>query len=616
MHHRAGQGGRIRTPRSANTAAVSYRRAVESVEYLTIAVAAAALIIAVTALAPRAGVASPLVLVVLGAGVSLLPFVPAVEVPPELILGGVLPPLLYSAAVGLPSMDFRRDFTAIGGLSVTLVVISSVLLGLLFHRLVPGIDLATAIALGAIVSPTDAVATSIVKRLGASPRSVTMLEGESLLNDASALVLLRSAIAATAASVSLWEVVGDFLFAAGVAVVIGAVVGWVGLRIRKRLGSAALSTAMSFVVPFAAYLPAEELHASGLVAVVAAGLVTGNGSARHLRPQDRIAERSNWRTVELLLEGAVFLAMGIQLFDLIEDAERGSGSVLQAAGLAAVASAAVLVVRAAFVTPLITLQARRARRGEAVREHLSNIQDRLDRRVASAPPPAAEPAEGTGRRSSAARLVRIQDTLRRRTADIDYDLARPLGWREGTLLVWAGMRGVVTLAAAQTLPADTPDRSFLVLVAFGVAFGTLLVQGSTLPWVTRRLGLVGQDTTGDLAALRRETEQAARAFLAEPRRPDGTPYDDGVVARVRKDMVREHESQDEDAVLTKERFVQYRELRLAAIAAQREELLALRSAGTYDSAQLGNALDLLDAEQIAVEMRKGKLPLREESAER
>jgi NhaP-type Na+/H+ or K+/H+ antiporter len=589
---------------------------VDYVDYLTIAVAAAALIIAVTSLAPRAGVASPLVLVVLGAGVSLLPFVPAIEVPPELILGGVLPPLLYSAAVGLPSMDFRRDFTAIGGLSVTLVVISSVLLGLLFRWLVPGIDLATAIALGAIVSPTDAVATSIVKRLGASPRSVTMLEGESLLNDASALVLLRSAIAATAATVSLWEVVGDFALAAGVAVAIGVPVGWVGLRIRKRLQHAALSTAMSFVIPFAAYLPAEELGASGLVAVVAAGLVTGNGSARHLRPQDRIAERSNWHTVELLLEGAVFLAMGIQLFDLIEDAERGSGSVLQAAGLAAIAGTAVLLVRAAFVTPLIALQARRARRGEAVRETLSGFQDRIALRVAATPPPSAEATEGTGRRSTAARLERIQGTLRRRTADIDYDLSRPLGWREGTLLVWAGMRGVVTLAAAQTLPAETPERSFLILVAFGVAFGTLLVQGSTLPWVTRRLGLVGQDTTGDLPALRRETEQAARAFLADPRRPDGTPYDDGVVARVRKDMFREHESQDEDAVLTKERFLQYRELRLAAIAAQREELLAARSAGAYDSAQLGNALDLLDAEQIAVEMRKGKIPIRDDDPER
>ncbi|MFD7022719.1 cation:proton antiporter [Promicromonospora sukumoe] len=587
-------------------------------EYLIVAVVAAVLIIAVTALAPKAGVAAPLVLVVLGAGVSLLPWVPAVEIPPEVILGGVLPPLLYSAAVGLPSMDFRRDFTAIGGLSVTLVVISSVLLGLLFRWLIPDIDLATAIALGAIVSPTDAVATSIVKRLGASPRSVTMLEGESLLNDASALVLLRSAIAATAASVSLWEVVGDFAYAALVAVAIGVPVGWLGLRVRRRLGHAALSTAMSFVVPFVAYIPAEELGASGLVAVVAAGLVTGNGSPRYLRPQDRIAERSNWHTVELLLEGTVFLIMGIELFALVEDAESGTGSVWQAAVVAAIAGAAILVVRAAFVTPLIGIQARRARRGEAVRETLTAFQDRIDQRAAAAPPPTeTDGVTGRkGRRSTAQRLERIQGTLRRRTADIDYDLARPLGWREGTLLVWAGMRGVVTLAAAQTLPADTPNRSFLILVAFGVAFGTLLLQGSTLPWVTRRLGLIGQDTTGDLPALRRETEQAARQFLAEPHRPDGTPYDAGVVARVRKDTFREHESQDEDAVLTKDRFIQYRELRLATIAAQREELLAARAHGTFDSAQLGNALDLLDAEQIAVEMRKGKFSMHEEDPER
>lgn len=588
-------------------------------EYLIVAVVAAVLIIAVTALAPKAGVAAPLVLVVLGAGVSLLPWVPAVEIPPEVILGGVLPPLLYSAAVGLPSMDFRRDFTAIGGLSVTLVVISSVLLGLLFRWLIPGIDLATAIALGAIVSPTDAVATSIVKRLGASPRSVTMLEGESLLNDASALVLLRSAIAATAASVSLWEVVGDFAYAALVAVAIGVPVGWLGLRVRRRLGHAALSTAMSFVVPFVAYIPAEELGASGLVAVVAAGLVTGNGSPRYLRPQDRIAERSNWHTVELLLEGTVFLIMGIELFALVEDAEAGTGSVWQAAVVAAIAGAAILVVRAAFVTPLIGIQARRARRGEAVRETLTAFQDRIDQRAAATPPPT-EADQGTGRRkgrrSTAQRLERIQGTLRRRTADIDYDLARPLGWREGTLLVWAGMRGVVTLAAAQTLPAETPNRSFLILVAFGVAFGTLLLQGSTLPWVTRRLGLIGQDTAGDLPALRREQERAARAFLAEPHRPDGVPYDAGVVARVRKDTFREHESQDEDAVLTKDRFIQYRELRLATIAAQREELLSARSHGTYDSAQLGTALDLLDAEQIAVEMRKGKFSMHEEDPER
>ncbi|MCF4121884.1 sodium:proton antiporter [Antribacter sp. KLBMP9083] len=594
-------------------------------DYLIIVVVAAIVVIAVSALAPRAGVAAPLVLVVLGAGVSLLPQVPAIDVPPELILAGVLPPLLYSAAVSLPAMDFRRDFTAIGGLSVVLVVISSVLLGLVFVWLVPGIGLATGIALGAIVSPTDAVATSIVKRLGASPRVVTVLEGESLLNDASALVLLRSAVAATAASVSLWGVVGDFLYAVVVAVVIGAPIGWVGLRIRSRLGNAALSTAVSFVVPFLAYLPAEELGASGLVAVVAAGLVTGNGAARHLRPQDRMAERANWRTVELLLEGGVFLLMGLELFALVEDVGEQGRSVVHAARVAGVAALAVLLVRAAYVAPLLALLGRRARRSEQLRGVFAGMQQRLDEHLAEQGPASPPPAEGdvTARRGlrrgiyglrrrggpppDPARAERIRGTLVRRTADIDYLLAKPLGPREGVLLVWAGMRGVVTLAAAQSLPADTPHRSFLVLVAFGVAAGTLLVQGSTLPWVVRRLGLTGAPAgDDDFNALRAQVQGAARAMLVSPgpRRADGSPYDEAVLARVRADMLRETETHDEDAAIPADAFAQYKELRLATIAAERAALLEARSSGVYGSAQLGHALDLLDADEIAVEMRR------------
>src|SRR6187399_823446 len=153
-------------------------------------------IVAVTRLAPRVGVAAPLLLVLLGVLVSFVPGAPSIEIEPEWILAGILPPLLYSSAVSMPGMDFRRDFGAIGGLSVALVVISAVLLGLFFAWALD-IGLATGIALGAVVSPTDAVATSITRRLGVSSRVVTVLEGESMLNDASALVLLRSAIAAT-----------------------------------------------------------------------------------------------------------------------------------------------------------------------------------------------------------------------------------------------------------------------------------------------------------------------------------------------------------------------------------------------------------------------------------
>ena len=615
-------------------------------------------IVAVNVLAPKAGVAAPLVLVLVGIGVSFVPAVPAIEVEPEWILAGVLPPLLYSSAVSLPTMDFRRDFTAIGGLSVVLVVLSAVGLGFLFTVLVPGLPLAVGIALGAIVSPTDAVATSIVKRLGASPRVVTVLEGESLLNDASALVLLRSAIAATAASVSLWSVAGDFLFAVAVAVVVGFVVGRVGLFVRARLARPSLSVAVSFVVPFVAYLPTEELGASGLVAVVTAGLVTGNGGARYLKPQDRISEESNWRTIELLLEGGVFLLMGLELFALVEDVVDERGDLWGAVGMAALTVVAVLLVRAVYVLPLLRSARRRAARGEQVRGYIEGMQQKLDAkfapdgsplrpgtdgaaatgvtaqlqavtgpRVDAALPPrarrrlrsgaAAALPESAKRRLRAGasagdpqeRVGRIRSVLRRRAADIDYLRAQPLGPREGVLLVWAGMRGVVTVAAAQTLPLDTPHRSFLVLVAFGVAAFSLLLQGSTLPWVVRRLGLVGgtSPADNDRGAVRVELDEAAAAVVDAPdlRRENGRRYDPVVVARVRQDVVRELETRDTDAATSADMFAQYKELRLRAIAAQRTTLLAARSSGAYSSQALRHALDLLDAEQIDLELRRG-----------
>ncbi|MFP3713404.1 cation:proton antiporter [Puerhibacterium sp. TATVAM-FAB25] len=576
-------------------------------DLLVVGAAAAVVIIAVTALAPRTGVAAPLILVLLGVAVSFLPFVPAIEIEPEWILAGVLPPLLYSTAVSMPTMDFRRDFAAIGGLSVVLVVVTSLLLGLVFSALVPGLGFAGGVALGAIVSPTDAVATSIVRRLGASPRVVTVLEGEGLLNDASALVLLRSAVAATAASVSLAEVVGDFLWAVVGAVVCGAVVGWVGLQVRRRVASAALSTAVSLVVPFVAYLPAEHLEASGLVSVVTAGLITGHGAAR-LRPQDRVAENANWHTVDMLLEGAVFLVMGLELFALVEDVRAEHGSLWRGAGIAALAAVLVLVIRSAYVAPLLWQLSRRARRAESLRAVLQGMQDRIQESLAASAAPDGA-AGGPAGQVPVARARRVQRVLRRRAADIDYLTAKPLGPREGVLLVWAGMRGVVTLAAAQSLPAEFPHRSFVVLVAFGVAAGTLLVQGGTLPWVVKRLGLGGTRRVdpAQYAALRSVIEAAAQRMLDGDglTRADGSPYEPDVVARVRHDVVHDHATEEVDARETTHRFKQYKELRLRTIDAQRAALLKERSAGVHDSRQLERALDLLDAEQITLEMRRG-----------
>ena len=562
-------------------------------DYLLVGIAAIVCIVAVTVLAPRVGVAAPLLLVLVGVAISLLPFVPPIEIEPEILLAGVLPPLLYSTAVSMPAMDFRRDFKAISGLSVLLVIISAVVLGLFFRAVVPGIELSTGIALGAIVSPTDAVATSIVRRLGVSPRVVTVLEGESLLNDASALVLLRSAIVATAASVSIWGVAADFVWAVLGAGLIGVLVGRLNLFVRHRITEAPLNTAISFVVPFVAYVPAEHLGASGLVAAVAAGLVTGQGAPKYLSPQDRLYETSNWHTIELLLEGGVFLLMGLELYGLLEDVRDAHDSAANALGVGLAAGAIILLIRSVYVLPLVLSARTKRRNAPEYREYVQSLQERLDQ---GEHPRDAEHAK------------RVRRRLGRALADVDYLTAVPLGWREGVVLVWAGMRGVVTLAAAQSLPQDTPERATLVLVAFVVAAGTLLVQGGTLPWVVRSLGLASQDPGArdpDLDELRREMNRAANSLLGSPdlRRPDGRPYDDEIVQRVRAVVAREAADDPETTARSARIRDQVRELRLQTIAAEREALLRARAVGTYSAAALSEALAILDADQISLELR-------------
>ena len=229
-------------------------------DLILIVVIGVVLVCVVTAVGQRVNIAGPLILVVLGLVMAIAPFIPNLQpVDPEWILVGVLPPLLYSAAVQLPAIEFRRDFTPIAGLSVLLVVVTSLVLALVFLTAVPGISVGLAVALGAILSPTDAVATSIARRMGLAPRVVTMLEGESLLNDATALVLLRTAVAAIAAGFSWGDAAASFFWGVAVAIVVGAAVGLVNLRVRAWVRHPAANTALSFTVPFIAYLPTEAL---------------------------------------------------------------------------------------------------------------------------------------------------------------------------------------------------------------------------------------------------------------------------------------------------------------------------------------------------------------------
>jgi NhaP-type Na+/H+ or K+/H+ antiporter len=619
------------------------------VEALIVVIIAVVVIALATAVAPKVGIAGPLILVLIGGGVSLLPFVEIPEINPELILVGVLPPLLYSAAVSLPAIEFRRDFGPIAGLSFLLVILSSIVLGVFFLAVIPGIHPAVAVALGAILSPTDAVATSIVKRLGVSRRVVTMLEGESLLNDATALVLLRTMIASVGIATSVGSDAGigvgfipAFAWGVLVAVVVGAIVGWLNLRLRALIRNSAANTAIGFVVPFIAYIPTEELGGSGLVAAVVAGIVTGQGAARWFTPEQRRSDEHNWHTIELVLEGAVFLIMGLELSDIVTQNVENHNGLGTGLGIALGALAIIIVVRAAYVSLLVWLQSRRARGRR--RRRLEAMSTRIDQLAAgeiggvrsrsagsdtdAGPGAAAGPAAAGSRsepasvsRSSARRggrreapdtdspraqrrLSSMRGQVSRALSDLDYYQASPLGWKHGVIIVWAGMRGVVTLAAAQTLSDDvTTDRALLVFIAFAVAVGSLMLQGFTLPGLVRLLRLEhrGDDRLdkAEQSALDDELRDAAIAALSDPalRRRDGSEFSDDLVTVVSTRMV--DPPDDADGLPTRDLL----ELRLAMIEAMRTRLNALSSGGGYSTPALRHALAELDADQLSLELR-------------
>lgn len=565
-------------------------------DLLLLTVIGVLVIVAATSLAGRLGVAAPLILVLVGVAISYVPGVPRFEIAPEVILAGVLPPLLYAASVNMPTVDFRRDFKAISGLSVVLVLASATTLGWLLPLVVPGLGFAEAFALGAIVSPTDAVATSIVRRTGVAPRLVTVLDGESMLNDATALVLLRTAVAATGASVSIWQVGLDFVQAVVVAVLVGALVAAVSLLVRSLVEDATVATSISFVVPFLAYAPAEHLGGSGLVAVVVAGLAIGARGLVELRAEDRIAEEVNWRTIAFLLEGAVFLVMGLELRPLIADFEASGQPWSRLATATAIALAVLWVGRSLYVG-LLLLGLRRDRKASARHApRLATFREYL--------------ASDDAQRHSQRRRERALQAIARREADLTFYEEQRLGRRDGVVLVWAGMRGCITLAAAQTLPPDTVQRSLLVLAAFCVAGLSLLVQGGTLSWVVRRLGAESDRTEQrreQLRALLDALGEVADARCTEARETglDGRSIDPEAVEQVRRRRTpaAEWEWAGDDGPERDRRLDDFARLRRVVLDDQREALLDLRAEGRYDSQVLDSVLSRLDVAEIAAVRR-------------
>ncbi len=493
---------------------------------------------------------APVILVALGIVASFLPLVPEVHLHSEVVLVGLLPPLLYSAALQTSLVDFNANRRPILLLSVGLVVFTTVGVALVVHAVLPGVGWPGAFALGAVVAPPDAVATSAVaRRIGMPRRIVTILEGESLLNDATALVALRTARAAGLGVVTFHGVGLSFLVAAGGGVLVGVLAYKAVAVVRRHVPDAVVDTSVSMLTPFVAYVAAESLEASGVLAVVVAGLLLGHQAPLLQTASSRIAERMNWRTVSFLLENTVFLLIGLQARWILDDVSRSDLSTTTIAVVCASCLLAVIVLRLAWVFPARYLLVR----------------------------PRADPATG-------------------QVPPASYTL----------ILGWAGMRGVVTLAAAFAIPASFPHREVLVLAALVVTAGTLLVQGTTLPWLVRRLNVPAPDLREDALARAGVLQEASQAGLEELSRIPAEGDEDEVRALLRA-RVRErshaaweqlgHDSSGETPSET------YARLRLRMLGAEREQVLKVRSTGSVPHEVIAGVLASLDQEESMLDLR-------------
>ena len=456
------------------------------------------IIVACQFIAPKVRVASPLILLVVGLAIGFLPQVGAIEIEPHIVLEMVLPPLLFSAAVRMPTMDFRREMQAVAMLAIPLVFVSAFAVGFVINWLVPAISLPWGVALGAVLSPTDAVAVSIAKRSGVSHRIITVLEGEGLFNDATSLVLLSAAMSAGLAAdehaLNPGLLIGKVAIALGIAAGIGWVVGEVGVRLRALIKDPSANTVFSFAMPFIASIPAEHLGGSGLVAAVVAGLVVSSRRAAFISATNRRFTQQNWETITLVLESGIFLTMGLQAFGIVEEAAVFSGGLAFAAFLAVTLGALIMVMRAIFIAIMLAWldhrRTHRQRRYEVESSRIARFEKRMNKacevdadmlEARDLSPEHWEDALHHYRR----RLKRRARRNAMRGSDLDYFANEPLGPREGSVIVWAGMRGAITLAAAQTISTHAPARALLLTIALFIAAGALIIQGLTLPGLIR-----------------------------------------------------------------------------------------------------------------------------------
>jgi monovalent cation/hydrogen antiporter len=518
-------------------------------ELLLFILAAVAVVVAVRWVSERSGLPAAALLTLTGIAYAYLPG-PNVELDPELILTFLIPPLLYNAALDSSLIDIRRNMRTVISLSVGLVVATSLLIGLGFSLWVTGATLAAGVALGAAVAPPDPVAALAVGRKAGLPGNlVTLIQGEGLLNDATALTILTVAVAAQTGEedFTFTNAVGVFTLSAVGGVIVGVAVAWL-IRLLRPLRADPLSAnALSLSTPFAAYVLAEEIGVSGVLAVVVAGLIIGHDAPRYATGASRLQTSAVWRLIDFMLEGMVFLLIGQQLPTVVDELATYETSTIVIA--VSITLGVVLLLRPLWL--LITQLLPRSMHSRLGGEDAASEDSPVARRKRE----------------------------------------KALGARESTAMSWAGTRGVISLAAIFTLPVGFPDRELLHFCAFLVVLVTLVGQGLTFGPLVRRLGLRANhtDEAKERNQARSAAVQASLDRLDEIQHQQHDHVEDHAIENMRQQLELRLEryrtrldlleKSDSGQVPESPQYEAALMVRRAVIDAQREELLRWRDAG-------------------------------------
>lgn len=515
-------------------------------------------VVVLALLARRSHIPYPIFFVVGGTLLGFIPGLPRVRLDPNLVFLVVLPPLLFPAALFTSWRDFRANLRPIALLAIGLVLFTTIVVAYLAEYFFQ-LPLAAGFVLGAIISPPDAIAaTAIAERLKIPRRIVTILEGESLVNDATALVAYRLAIAAVVTGAFSWaQAGGDFLLISCGGVLAGLAVGWLAEQFHRRVDDAPIEITVSLLTPFAAYLLAEHFQVSGVLAVVTAGLYLGWRSPEIISYQTRLRGGPVWEMIEFLLNGVVFILIGLQLRGILQNLSQDRLPARLLIWFAALIILAIIVIRLLWVFP-------------------------------------------------AAYVPRLlSGKLRRRDP---YPK-----WQHVAIIGWTGMRGVVSLAAALALPerradgSPFPGRDLILFLTFAIIFATLVLQGLSLPFVIRRLGIEDDGAIEqEERAARLIANQSALARLAELTEPESPRLE--ALNRLRieyEDHILQLQSdQPQQAGAPLRLFSsEYERLSLEALQIERRAIIQLRNEGTINDEVLRRIQRDIDLAEARLRLR-------------